>query len=103
MFLPPANARRHKQEANEADHDDEPHEVLQIGETTTSEMRPGDALMVQKLGEADLNRRSFGGVGDSCYGHSYFARIGINNAPPPFGTAGDRVVHTCRCRIKHHA
>ena len=45
-------------------------EALHIGQTAAGKMRPGDAEMVQKLGEARLDRRVPDGTDGGCYGRS---------------------------------
>ena len=65
-------------------------ETLYIGQTAAGEMRPGDAEMVQKLGEARLDRRVPDGTDGGCYGCSPYSAIGTTNARstlnPRFGT-----------------
>jgi hypothetical protein len=56
-------------------------ETLHIGQTAAGKMRPGDAEMVQELGEAGLDRRVPDGTDGGCYGRSPYSGIGTNNAP----------------------
>ena len=54
-------------------------ETLYIGQTAAGKMCPGDAEMVQKLGEARLDRRVPDGTDGGCYGRSPYSWIGTNN------------------------
>ena len=45
-------------------------EALYIGQTAAGKMRPGDAEMVQELGEARLDRRILDECGGGCYGRA---------------------------------
>ncbi len=56
-------------------------ETLHIGQTAAGKMRPGDAEMVQELGEAGLDRKVPDGTDGGCYGRSPYSEIGTNNAP----------------------
>ena len=55
-------------------------ETLYIGHTAAGKMRPGDAEMVQELGEARLGRMVPDGTDGGCYGRSPYSGIGTNNA-----------------------
>jgi len=46
------------------------NETLYIGQTAAGEMRTADSEMVQKLGEARLDRSILDGRGGGCYGRS---------------------------------
>ena len=48
-------------------------ETLHIGQTAAGKMRPGDAEMVQELGEAGLDRRVPDGTDGGCYGRSPYS------------------------------
>ena len=48
-------------------------EALHIGQTAAGKMRPGDAEMVQELGEAGLDRRVPDGTDGGCYGRSPYS------------------------------
>src|SRR6516165_10628231 len=69
-------------------------EALHIGQTAAGKMRPGDAEMVQELGEARLDRRVPDGTDGGCYGRSPYSGIGTNNARLAFRTAVARFVQS---------
>jgi len=51
-------------------------ETLYIGQTAAGKMRPGDAKMVQELGQARLDRRVLDGTDGGSYGRSPYSGIG---------------------------
>ena len=69
-------------------------ETLYIGQTAAGKMRPGDAEMVQELGEARLDRRVPDRTDGGCYGRSPYSGIGTNNARLAFRTAVARFVQS---------
>ena len=51
-------------------------ETLYIGQTAAGKMHPGDAEMVQELGETRLDRRVPDGTDGGCYGRPPLTRVG---------------------------